>query len=279
MKRGTLLDDSARRRRHRCRVLLLVRRLPHGAADRRDAARQRGADGLVVTHPDVSDAHAEELLDHPGAVCVLLDLASRRRPRTDSALLEHVRIAAPDAPIVVLADRRRRGASPPAIRAGAQDFLLQLRAHHPALLGRALRYAIERKRAEVRARPPGAARPADRAPQPRAVPRPARRRARPLAPHGRPGRRAVPRRRQLQGDQRLARARGRRPAARPASADRLQRDAAPDGHRRALRRRRVHVPVRGPRQRARGRADRRADQPARPACPIDLDGARRDRSR
>ena len=48
--------------------------------------------------------------------------------------------------------------------------------------GRALRYAIERKRTRGAARAPGAARPAHRPAQPGPVPRPPRRRARPLAP-------------------------------------------------------------------------------------------------
>ena len=143
--------------------------------------------------------------------------------------------------------------------AGAQDYLSS-----PSSTRRCCDRSVTlRDRAQALrgpARPPGAPRPAHRAAQPGAVPRPPRGRARPLAPHERVGRSAVPRRRQLQASQRLARARGRRPGAggaRRAAAG----DAAPDGHGRAVRRRRVHVPVRGAGVRARGRADRRADQP------------------
>ena len=58
-----------------------------------------------------------------------------------------------------------------------------------------------------RARPPGAARPADRAAQPHPVRRPPRARARPLAPHRRPVGGRVHRRRPLQGRQRQPRPR------------------------------------------------------------------------
>ncbi len=58
---------------------------------------------------------------------------------------------------------------------------------------------------------------------------------------------------------------------------------ASDGHRRAVRRRRVHVPVRGPHERARGRADRRPHLPGgeppdrRRRARADGHGQRRDR--
>ena len=119
------------------------------------------------------------------------------------SLLDYVRMSAPEAPIVLLVLRARRAADPARGREGAQDCLIK------AELGpaRAPAGADPRDRAQTRGggtRPPGAARPAHRAPQPRPVPRPPRRRPRALPPLRRPARRAVPRLRQLQGDQRLA---------------------------------------------------------------------------
>ena len=107
----------------------------------------------------------------------------------------------------------------------------------------------------ARARPPRAARRAHRPAQPHAVPRPPRPGAAPLrAGAARGVAVAVPRPRPLQGRQRLARPRGRRPAA-GRRRQRLSAAAAPGRHGRALRRRRVHGAVRGRRRR---RATRRA---------------------
>ncbi len=99
-----------------------------------------------------------------------------------------------------------------------------------------------------------AARLADRTAEPGAVPRPPRARAAPLAAAGRGACRPVPGPRPFQGRQRLARPRGRRPAAdRRRGPDR--RGAAPGRHGGALRRRRVHDPARRPRGRDRGDDD------------------------
>ena len=161
---------------------------------------------------------------------------------------------------------RRLGVA--AVRAGAQDYLLKSELN-PMVLGRSVRYAIERKRSEVGARAPGAARSADRAAQPGAVHRPGPGGAGSHPPHRQPGGGPVPRRRRLQGDQRHARPRRRRPAADRARRP-VPRAAASDGHRRPLRRRRVHVPVRGPRDRAARRDGGAARSAARPRVPLEL---------
>ncbi|MGZ4246499.1 MAG: putative bifunctional diguanylate cyclase/phosphodiesterase [Solirubrobacteraceae bacterium] len=99
--------------------------------------------GLVVSHtPDVADA-TQELADH-GATCVLLDV---RRTGTLDALHE-LSAAAPTTPIIVLADADDEESGVAAVRAGAQDYLLRSELS-PAMLGRAVRYAVERKRSEA----------------------------------------------------------------------------------------------------------------------------------
>jgi diguanylate cyclase (GGDEF)-like protein len=102
-------------------------------------------EGLVIAHTQrVSDA-TRELLDH-GATCVLLDL-----PREQSDPLEAIArlcSGAPDAPIIVLSDYSGEDRGVAAVKAGAQDYLLKSELN-PSVLGRAVRYAIERKRSEV----------------------------------------------------------------------------------------------------------------------------------
>jgi diguanylate cyclase (GGDEF)-like protein len=99
--------------------------------------------GLVVTHTsDVADA-AQELADH-GATCVLLDV--RQTAALDA--LAQLSAAAPTTPIIVLAGADDEQSGVAAVRAGAQDFLMRSEVT-PAVLGRALRYAVERKRSEA----------------------------------------------------------------------------------------------------------------------------------
>ncbi len=118
--------------------------------DRRTAAviaemlQATWSDGLVVAHARrLSDA-THELLDHP-VNCVLLAL-SRREER--AAAVEQIRTAAPDVPILVLADEGDEDEAVAAVRAGAQDYLVSADLS-PMLLRRSLRHAIERKRKEA----------------------------------------------------------------------------------------------------------------------------------
>jgi diguanylate cyclase (GGDEF)-like protein len=125
--------------------VLLVEDDPRGAALVREMLRATWTEGLVLAHVERLSEGTQELLDH-GASCVLLGLSLPDSSGLES--LEHIRTAAPDVPIVVLADRRDSELGIAAIRAGAQDFLV-LADIGPMRLGRAVRYAIERKRSEV----------------------------------------------------------------------------------------------------------------------------------
>ncbi|HYZ81589.1 MAG TPA: EAL domain-containing protein [Solirubrobacteraceae bacterium] len=99
--------------------------------------------GLVVTHTlDVADA-TQELADH-GATCVLVDV----RQTSATVALEQLSAAAPTTPIIVLADADDDQDGVAAVRAGAQDVLPRSELT-PAMLGRAVRYAVERKRGEA----------------------------------------------------------------------------------------------------------------------------------
>ena len=116
------------------------------------------------------------------------------------------------------------------------------------------------RRARGGRRPPLAARPAHRAPEPRAVRRPPHAHARSRPPR-RPAARGADRRpRPVQADQRLARPpRRRRAAARGRAAAGVR--GARHRHRRALRRRRVRRAVRRRRQRARRRSSSPSGSP------------------
>ncbi len=62
--------------------------------------------------------------------------------------VEQLSAAAPDTPIIVLSDDGDEDSGVAALRAGAQDYLLKSELN-ASLLGRAVRYSVERKRAEV----------------------------------------------------------------------------------------------------------------------------------
>jgi diguanylate cyclase (GGDEF)-like protein len=98
----------------------------------------------IVRAPRVSDA-AAALEDQPEA-WVLLDISSF--PADRIGVVAQLRTLAPGAPIVVLAEREDEREALAAIRAGAQDYLVE---HdlHPAMLRRALTRAAERASAAV----------------------------------------------------------------------------------------------------------------------------------
>ena len=175
--------------------------------------------------------------------------------RANAVLCERVGADPAGRPLADLVDRRRPRRPPVPGRRAARSSCATATLtrwglwHHSLLTGRdgspeALDQPLHR-RLQAQARRGGALlagppRRADRAAQPRALPRAPQRRA--SAPEPRPRRRAVRRPRRLQGRQRLARPRRRRPPA-----DRRRRAAvprpAPRRHRRPLRRRRVHRPA------------------------------------
>jgi diguanylate cyclase (GGDEF)-like protein len=102
-------------------------------------------EGLVIAHAARFSDATQELLDH-GATCVLLDLAGGGADPL--VALEHLRSAAPDVPIILLAEQDHEELGLAAVKAGAQDFLRSADLN-PRLLTRAIRYAVERKRSEV----------------------------------------------------------------------------------------------------------------------------------
>jgi serine phosphatase RsbU (regulator of sigma subunit) len=84
------------------------------------------------------------LLEH-GPQCVLLDLGL---PDAEGLSAVHLLVAeAADTPVIVLTGRNDRGTGDAAVAAGAQDYLVKDDIT-PDLLGRAVRYAVERKRAQ-----------------------------------------------------------------------------------------------------------------------------------
>jgi diguanylate cyclase (GGDEF)-like protein len=125
--------------------VLLVGEDPRSATTIVEMLRAVWPQGLLTTQaPTIPDA-VQELSDH-GDSCVLLTLPGEDDPL---APLRELAAAAPAAPIVVLSDHEDASVGVAAVQAGAQDYLSASELH-PALLARCVRYAIERKRAEVR---------------------------------------------------------------------------------------------------------------------------------
>ena len=89
---------------------------------------------------------AEELLRVQRPDCVLMDLGL---PDADGlAGVRRLAAAAPEVPIVVLTGRDDDETATQAVQEGAQDYLVKGRTDGYAI-GRAIRYAIERKRAQL----------------------------------------------------------------------------------------------------------------------------------
>jgi DNA-binding response OmpR family regulator len=125
---------------------------------------------LLLVEDNAGDADlVREMLSRPGEVGFDIEHSTRlagglkllAQDRHDAVLLDlnlpdsagldtfrAVHLAAPDVPTVVLTGSRDEGLGVEAVRAGAQDYLVKGRID-AALLTRALRYAIERKRAEA----------------------------------------------------------------------------------------------------------------------------------
>lgn len=104
------------------------------------------ADIECVWVPSASDAEARLALMRPD--CVLLDL---NLPDANGiAVLERIRNADPNLPIVVLTGLNDEHFGMSAVASGAQDYLVKGRVE-PEMLKRAVLYAIERKRAEITA--------------------------------------------------------------------------------------------------------------------------------
>jgi diguanylate cyclase (GGDEF)-like protein len=103
-------------------------------------------EGVESTHCTVLAQACDVLLDCPIDV-VLLDLSLPDAHQLEA--LSAVQAAAPDVPVVVLTGAEDPQVGLEAVQSGAQDFIAK-RGAEPDLLTRAIRYAVERKRSEVR---------------------------------------------------------------------------------------------------------------------------------
>jgi two-component system, cell cycle response regulator len=113
----------------------------------KDACRLRGlldtedSSQFHIAHVADLELAAERLSSDPADV-LLLDLGSRQQGR---AFVQAARAAAPDMPMVVLAESEDELLAVEALREGVQDFLAREHLDRHALV-RALRYSIERHR-------------------------------------------------------------------------------------------------------------------------------------
>jgi diguanylate cyclase (GGDEF)-like protein len=124
--------------------VLLVDNDRRGALDLTEMLRARWTEGLVIANAERFEDASRELIEY-GATCALLSIhtASELGP------LAYMHTAVPDIPIVVVADRADAALGVSAMRAGAQDYLIRDELG-PDMLGRAISYAVERNRSEVR---------------------------------------------------------------------------------------------------------------------------------
>jgi diguanylate cyclase (GGDEF)-like protein len=145
MRHHGRLPISEAPRSHGAARVLLVEDDPRIAILVGEMLRVEWTQGLVVAHAQgVIDA-AAELVEHD-ATCVLLGLPATGRDGL--AAFDQLRSAAPDVPIVVVAEDQIEELGIALVRAGAQDFLRRSELNSK-LLARAVRYAIERNRSEV----------------------------------------------------------------------------------------------------------------------------------
>ncbi len=114
----------------------------------KDACRLRGLldteDSIHfhIAHVADLDLAAERLTSEPADV-LLLELGSKQQQ--SRAYVQAARAAAPDTPMVILADSEDELLAVEALRLGVQDFLAKERLDRSGLV-RALRYSIERHR-------------------------------------------------------------------------------------------------------------------------------------
>lgn len=105
-----------------------------------------GTQAAVVWAPSLADAERQLSISRPD--CVLLDM--NLPDAAGLSVLDRIAHLDPTLPIVVLTGFTDEHFGVSAVSAGAQDYLVKGRVE-PEMLQRALRYAIERKRAELTA--------------------------------------------------------------------------------------------------------------------------------
>ena len=125
--------------------VLLVEDNPADVVLVREMLRGAPADGIELMHV-ASLGEACERLDEELVTCVLLDLSLPDADGLDG--LNRMQTAAPQVPIVVLTGRDDERLAVDAVQEGAQDYLVKGRVDD-RLIARSIRYAIERKRADV----------------------------------------------------------------------------------------------------------------------------------
>ncbi len=103
---------------------------------------------LEITHVDRVSKALEVLSTNGGMDVVLLDLSLPDDRSGSLESLTRIHRQAPDLPILMLTGLDDEELAVQAVRKGAQDYLVKQEID-AGLLGRAIRYAIERKRAEV----------------------------------------------------------------------------------------------------------------------------------
>ncbi len=126
--------------------LLLVEDNPTDAQLVRDLFREGSADQVDLVHVDTLEEALRRLSREPfDAVLLDLSLPDTKGLETVTQMLA----TSPGVPLVVLSGWDDEDIGLEAVRMGAQDFLIKGQGNG-AMLARAVRYAIERKRAEYR---------------------------------------------------------------------------------------------------------------------------------
>jgi diguanylate cyclase (GGDEF)-like protein len=136
---------ASTRSRARAIRIALIEDSPEYALLVRDLLVEELGDSVLVDHRgSISDAKAALVEEDLG--CILLDLSLPDATGLEG--LKAVRARAPQVPIVVLSGEENEDVAVQAVHEGAQDYLVKRHADGH-LLTRAIRYAVERKRAEL----------------------------------------------------------------------------------------------------------------------------------
>jgi diguanylate cyclase (GGDEF)-like protein len=125
--------------------LVLIEDNPGDAVLVREMLRSSWPGDFALDHFDRISAARDDLL-MSGATCILLDLSLPDARGLEA--VERVQSFAPDVPIVVLSGLDDEDLALRAVQGGAQDYLIKGRVDDQ-IVSRSVRYAIERKRAEV----------------------------------------------------------------------------------------------------------------------------------
>jgi DNA-binding NarL/FixJ family response regulator len=125
--------------------LLLVEDNPGDAVLVREMLHTALEDQVELVHVEALEEACAQVLEVEAA-CVLLDLSLPDAVGLDA--VTRMQAAAPDIPIVVLTGLDDETLALSAVQHGAQDYLIKGQVDE-VLIARSIRYAIERKRAEV----------------------------------------------------------------------------------------------------------------------------------